>query len=427
MEMHTQTPEEMLRYWVWLSLVFGAGSAKLLQYLQRTDSPQDVYDAMQAGTLRDLPPVIRKAMTEHTLAEAESIVYYCRKNNIALLTFDSADYPQMLRNIDTPPVLLTAKGNRELLQNPLSISVVGTRRPSPYTERVTAWITGELGARKFTVISGCAKGVDAIAHKAALDSGGSTIAVLGCGINVNYPRENHELRERMLSGGNGLLLSEYLPGTQPFPANFPKRNRILSGLGHATAVTEAAARSGSLVTAQCAVDQGRYLFCVPPADLFDPRYAGVIPLLRDGAWPLLSYEDILMSYYSHFPQYLAMQESSVRNSERLVFANGTEPAVLQQSGSFQEEVRRAANSYLAEKQAAAEPAPEPAPAPENSNLPEDADERRIVEYLRQFGDTYADDLASALDMDLSQMLSLLTELELNGYVDTLFGKHYRAC
>ena len=129
MELQTkpETPEEMLRYWVWLSLVFGAGSTALLRYLQRADSPQDVYEAMQAGMLRDLPPNLQKAMTEHSLSEAESIVYYCRKNNVALLTIDSEAYPQMLRNIAAPPVLLTAKGNLSLLHNPLSVAMVGTR------------------------------------------------------------------------------------------------------------------------------------------------------------------------------------------------------------------------------------------------------------------------------------------------------------
>lgn len=431
MEMHSEVQEEMLRYWVWLSLVFGADSMKLLQYLQRTDMPKDVYDLMQTGRLRDLSPHAQKAMTEHTLSEADNLVYYCRKNGIHLLTIDNDAYPQLLRNIGTPPVLLTAKGNLELLHNPLGLSVVGTRRPSPYTERVTAWIVGTLAQQQFTIISGFAKGVDAASHTAALDNGGSTIAVLGCGINVNYPRENQVLRERMLSGTQGLLLSEYLPGTQPFPANFPKRNRILSGLGHATAVMEAAARSGSLVTAHCANDQGRYLYCVPPADIFDTRYAGVIPLLRDGAYPLMSPEDILMSYYSHFPQYLAMQEPEIRNSNRLVFSDDGAPAephsgaaLIQPGGSFQEEVRRAAHAYLAEQTA---PHTDAAPAAAEQPLPEDETGIAIVAFLRQHGDTHADDIAAALDMELSQLLSELTMLELDGFVESLFGKQYRAC
>ena len=432
--MAEQRDDEMLRYWVWLSLVFGAGSVKLLSYLQRLGSPAAVYEAMQAGRLRDLHPQVVKAMTAHSIGEADSIVYFCKTHGIALLPIDSADYPVLLREIGAPPVLLTAQGNTELLKKPLSLSVVGTRHPSPYTERVTnAMITALCSQNDFVIVSGFAKGVDAVAHTAALDAGGSTVAVLGCGLNVNYPRENQALRERILTSGKGLMISEYMPGTQPFPANFPKRNRILSGLGYAAAVMEAAARSGSLVTAQCAVDQGRYLYCVPPADLFDPRYAGVIPLLRDGAIPLMSHEDILMSYYSHYPQYLVMQESGVKPSERLVFSDDSLPPdgaparkpdaadLLRPTGSFREEVQRAAHAYLTEQTE-----PEPQRADDDRPLPEDADAQAVVRYLREHGDTYADDIAAALDLDLSSLLSILTELELEGWAESLFGKQYRA-
>lgn len=431
--MAERTQDAMLRYWVWLSLVFGAGSVKLLSYLQRLGSPEDVYEAMQKGLLHDLPLPAQKAMTVHKLGEADSIVYFCKTHGIALLPIDSEDFPPMLRNIGAPPVLLTAVGNPELLRNPLSLSVVGTRHPSSYTEKVTAAMISELSKNDFVIVSGFARGVDALAHKTALDAGGATIGVLGCGINVNYPRENQVLRERILTCGKGLLISEFMPGTQPFPANFPKRNRILSGLGYATAVMEAAARSGSLVTAQCAVDQGRYLYCVPPADLFDPRYAGVIPLLRDGAIPLMSHEDILMSYYSHYPQYLVMQENGVKPSARLVFSDDSAPkgisgavpaaqTLIQPTGSFSEEVQAAAQSYLAEKNAQSEAEPSAAEEP----LPDDAEERAIVQFLRENGNTYADDIAAALDLDLSALLSALTVLELDGYVESLFGKHYRA-
>lgn len=417
MELQQKTDPEMLRYWVWLSLVFGAGSTKLLQYLQQADSPQDVYESVQAGRYRDLPTGVQKAMTAHSIGEADSIVYFCRSHEIALLPIDSEEYPSVLRNIGTPPVLLTAKGNLDLLGNPLSLAVVGTRHPSPYTERVTQSIIGELSRRGFVIVSGFAKGVDGIAHTAALDHGGATVAVLGCGINVNYPREHQVLRERMLSSDKGLFVSEYLPGTQPFPANFPRRNRILSGLCEATAVMEAAERSGSLSTAQFAVDQGRYLYCVPPADIFDPRYRGVIPMLRDGAFPLMSYEDILMSYYSRYPQYMQQPEPALRDSERLVFAEHPQEQMPQHIAETVPEMP------VSEP---VKPAP-PASGKDDKPLPESEAGRAIVQYLRECGDTYADDIAAALDMDLSTLLSELTMLELDGFVETLFGKHYRAC
>ncbi|MCQ2417525.1 MAG: DNA-processing protein DprA [Oscillospiraceae bacterium] len=407
---------EQLRYWIWLSLVFGAGSTKLSIYLKQLASPQAVYEAVQTGMIRNLSPAVQKNMLQHTLGEADSLAYYCRTHQIELIPYDSELYPPMLRHIGTPPILLTAWGNTELLSNPLSFSVVGTRNPSPYSEKVTNAIVSALAQRDFTIVSGCAKGIDAIAHAAALDAGGTTIAVLGCGVNVNYPRENQILRERMISSGKGLLLSEYLPGTQPVPANFPKRNRILSGLGYATAVMEAAMRSGSLITADCAAEQGKYLFCVPPADLFDARYAGTIPLLRDGAIPLMSHEDVLMVYYDRYPQYYQGTDG-LKDSERLVF---TEESI----GSAGNSEKRL-EPVKTEKESAIRSQKE-MDVPVEENLPEDETEKQIVTYLREHGSVYVDDIAAALDMDLSELLSTLTMLELDGFVESLFGKQYRA-
>lgn len=417
---------EQLRYWVWLSMVFGAGSGKLIQYLRKYETPEAVYDAMQAGMLPDLPESAQKQMAKHGISEADSMVYYCKNHGIALLTMDAPDYPQMLLDLAVPPVLLTAQGDLSLLNAPMSVSVVGTRRPAPYTERVTTTILKNLLQNPFVIVSGFAKGVDALAHQTALDCGGKTVAVLGCGINVNYPREHAVLREQMFSSGNGLFLSEYLPGTQPFPANFPRRNRILSGLSIATAVMEGAVRSGSMVTAKCAYEQGRYLFAVPPADLFDARYSGQVRLLRDGALPLMSHRDLLMVCYEQFPQHLRLQVGTLLNSERAVFASDS--LVLQPEPDAAADAPETApepENTQPERPSAflpPQPLPEPAPLP----LPDSDAGKAVVSYLRTHGDTYADDLARAVDLDLSELLSLLTVLELDGFVESLFGKQYRA-
>ena len=409
-----------LRYWVWLSMVFQPGSTRVLQYLREYGSADALYDAMQSGAVRSVPESVQQQMKKHPIGEADSIVYYCSQHGITLLPMDHPDYPQMLSTISAPPILLTAAGTLSLLHSPVALSVVGTRRPSPYTERVTSTILTNLLENDFVIVSGFAKGVDAVAHTTALDCGGNTIAVLGCGINVNYPREHSALRERMLSSGHGLMLSEYLPGIQPFPANFPRRNRILSGLSEATAVMEAAMRSGSLVTAQCAVDQGRYLFAVPPADLFDPRYAGVVPLLRDGAFPLMSHRDILNLYYQEHPQDITLPTDGSRVSEHAVYAGA--PEILSDE-------RHAKKTPPEQTEPARAPQPSaetPEPPLQTGPLPEGETERLIIEYLRRNGPTHADDLALRLDLDLSETLSMLTEMELDGLVESLFGKQYRA-
>lgn len=423
---HGEQPE-MMRYWVWLAQVFGAASTRLLSLLPDAETPQEIYEAVAAGRPEQLPPQVRTERQRFTLDDADRIVHFCRSSGIELLPINSSRYPGVLRSIPAPPALLTAQGNLELLDNPLSYAVVGTRHPSPYTERVTAAIVSPLAQQGFTVVSGFAIGVDSIAHRAALDSGGTTVAVLGCGINVDYPRGNEPLRSRMLSSGAGLLLSEYLPGTQAYPANFPRRNRILSGLSFATAVMEAAPRSGSLLTAQCAVEQGRYLYCVPPADLFDTRYSGVVPLLRDGAIPLMSYKDILLAFYSKVPQYISL-EDAVQPSKSLIFAEDRKPpAAPQEKKAPPASSRTETAAVRRETQEYGTPA-QTAPPEKAAELPQPETEsgRAIVDYLRDNGDVYADDIAAALDMELSALLSELTVLELDGFVESLFGKVYRA-
>ena len=468
---------EMLRYWVWLSMVFGAGSTIVYDVFSRYESPEAVYDAMMAGMVRDLPPAVRKAMVSCKLAEAEKIVYFCQRSGITLLPVTNPEYPAVLLDIAEPPILLTAMGNLSVLRHPLALAVVGTRRPTEYAEHVTASIISSLCMENdFVIISGLARGIDAEAHTAALDAGGRTVAVLGCGVNVNYPRENAALRSRILSSDKGLLLSEYLPGTQPYPPNFPKRNRILSGLAYMTAIIEAAGRSGSLITAQLALDQGRLLACVPPPNIFDDKYAGVIPFLRDGAIPLMSYQDVLLEYYYNYPHCLMMMQGSMKPSQQLFFACGpeeetgdsaadapkkkTDSAVQpaqEMSGSAKapaqdapaadapapaaktapdaehakhlamiDEAKQRLDALLAAQKAAAPQAEPPVPERDAGPLPEEESAAAIVRYLRAHGETYADDLASALDMDLSALLSELTMLELDGFVESLFGKVYRA-
>ena len=419
---------EMLRYWVWLSLVFGAGSPGLTRYIHDYGSPEAVYDAMQAGRLRELPQSAKKGMAEHTVGEADSIVYYCRSHEIGLVPITSPYYPEELRRIPAPPILLTARGNIGLLNMRRKLAIVGTRKPSPYTEEVTAAMIAGLKGQEIVIVSGFAKGIDSIAHKTALDNGLPTIGVLGCGINVNYPRENMQLRDRMLSDGNGLFLSEYMPGVQPFPANFPKRNRILSGICYATAVMEAAARSGSLVTARCALEQGRQVLCVPPADLFDVRYAGVIPFLREGAAPLMSPEDLLSPYDSYYPpvpsEEILIAEDSAEHGEALQHAASLTDEIVRNEAA--QALQKAGDIKPPKPKPEPEPAPAPAPQKKSAPLPDDPQERRIVEYLRAHGDTHADDLAAALDIDLSEMLNALLSLEISGFVESLFGKQYRA-
>ena len=198
-------------------------------------------------------------------------------------------YPELLGQVKDPPASLNTRG-KIIRKDLLSVAVVGSRNPTPYGRHMARIISGGLAASGVTVVSGLARGIDTEAHRAALDKGGRTLAVLGCGLDVDYPRGSGDLKKRIIA--SGALLSEFDPGTPPLPRNFPSRNRIISGLSLAVVVVQARQRSGSLITARWALDQGREVMTVPGrAD--DPLSAGPIALLRDGSAPVCHSDDIL--------------------------------------------------------------------------------------------------------------------------------------
>lgn len=420
---HTFAQNENLRYWVWLSLVFGAASQTLARLLRRYGDASAVYDAIQQAQVSDLTASERNQIKKHSLNMADSIVYFCSKNDIALLSIEDEQYPSLLRDIYLPPVLLTAQGNLALSET-LTLTIVGARRPSPYSEKVVQTLVQQLSPCGFTIVSGFATGIDAAAHTTALECGMPTIAVLGCGINVNYPKENAELRNRMLSEQKGLILSEYLPGAQPVPANFPKRNRILSGLSYGTVVAEASARSGSLVTAGCALEQGKTVFCVPPHDLFDKRYAGVVPMLREGAVPLFDHQDVLYAYYLSMPQRIKLSDLEVPAGESMAYTH-----TATETGTTETKASKAASATVPQPMETPQPSAalsSDQPAAEEGNMPESERECSILRWLRMHGDAHVNDIADALDLPLGDVLEDLMTLELDGYVESLFGKQYRS-
>ncbi len=207
------------------------------------------------------------------------------------LTRRDADYPTLLANIHDPPrrLYLRGAGSIELLSRP-AVSIVGTRSCSPYGAQVARRLGRELAAAGATVVSGLARGIDAEAHRGALEAGGPTVAVLGCGIDRDYPRAHAALAGRIAEVG--LLVSEYEPGTEPAPWRFPARNRIIAGLSGVTVIVEARARSGALITADFALEEGREVFAVP-GEITSALSRGTNELLRLGAAPLLETGDVL--------------------------------------------------------------------------------------------------------------------------------------
>jgi DNA processing protein len=210
-------------------------------------------------------------------------------STIQLICIEDPCYPVLLRQIPQPPPLLYVRGTL----NPTdewALAVVGTRSPTSYGKEATRRLVGDLASAGITIVSGLALGVDAVAHTATLEAGGRTIAVLGCGVDYLYPERNRPLAEEIMS--NGALISEYPLGTLPTPANFPPRNRLISGMSCGTLVVEAGERSGALITVSFALEQGRDVFAVP-GNIFSRTSAGTNRLIRDGAGLVSDAKDIL--------------------------------------------------------------------------------------------------------------------------------------
>jgi len=279
------------RYWIGFTLVKGIGAVRV-QALQRyfgdlSIAWQAPMDALQAAGLG--PKLAERVVQIRASLDLDKYMARIAGQGIQVLIWEDELYPKRLKEIDQPPPVLYMRGAMTP-EDFWSVAVVGTRRVSPYGRQVAEELGVFLANNGVTVVSGLARGVDAIAHQAVLKAGGRTIAVLGCGVDRIYPPEHKQLADKIMA--KGALLSDYAPGTPPDATNFPPRNRIISGLSMATIVVEAGETSGALITAQFAVDQGREVFAVP-GNILAPQSKGTNRLIADGAHPLLSFQDLL--------------------------------------------------------------------------------------------------------------------------------------
>ncbi|MBL8241849.1 MAG: DNA-protecting protein DprA [Bryobacterales bacterium] len=284
------TPEDEL-HWLALRLVPGLGTRRVVQLLERFQSPQLVFrasvsDLESAG----LPPgPARSVASGCTFDDAVDQQNKMRARGAVLITFHDPLYPEMLKDILDPPLTLFARGDLALLNFP-GIAVVGTRKPTPYGMAVAEKLGGDLASAGLNVISGMARGIDTAAHKAALAAGGKTTAVFGCGVDMVYPSENRRLHEEI--SAKGLALSEFPMGAPAYPQNFPIRNRIVSGMSCGVLVVEGAQYSGSAITARLAMDQGRDVYAVP-GNITSQASWGPNLLIRQGAKLVSTAQDIV--------------------------------------------------------------------------------------------------------------------------------------
>ena len=281
------------RYWIGFTLIKGIGSVRFKRLLDVFGSAEAAWGASPAelaGAGLSLK-LIERVVAVRQKADLDALWQNIQSQHIHVLTWDDENYPQRLREIDQPPPVLYLRGQISP-EDHFAVAIVGTRRVTPYGRQVTEEIASFLAANGITVVSGLARGVDAIAHQAALKAGGRTIGVLGSGVDKIYPPEHRPLAEKMME--SGAVVSDYVPGTPPESSNFPPRNRIISGLSMAVVVIEAGQTSGALITAEFAADQGREIFAVP-GNILAPQSKGTNKLIQAGAHPLLEAQDILQA------------------------------------------------------------------------------------------------------------------------------------
>lgn len=395
-----------LKYWLWLTALPTLSNGAKLALLDHFQEPDAVYFAAPEEYLlvEGLSKSQRTALEDKSLDEANRILGECQRLNLRMLTIRDTEYPDRLRNIYDPPILLYVQGRMPLFDEEIAVAMVGSRSASPASLQVTERLAFQMADLGALIVSGLAKGGDAMAHRGALRAGGFTAAVIAGGHDITYPMENASLYADIAA--RGVILSEYPPGTEHRREHFPARNRIISGLCLATVVSEAPERSGTLITASRALDQGRDVFAVP-GPVGDRSCVGSNNLIRDGAGLVTDAWDVLGHYAAQYPHKL----KGYRSQEPEKF--GREPSPMAPR-------RRDAEEPSAQPE---EAAPELPVLDLTGSHGLTDDQIRIVKALE--GRTVqVDDLIDETQIPTRRVLSALTVLEVDGLVTQHSGKRF---
>lgn len=395
----------MLKYWVWLAELPGLKGPERLALLRHFGSPEDLFFADREELLlaEGVTPDRAELALNRDLSAADRILADCQRLGQRILTIQDAEYPQRLRNIFDPPLVLYVKGRMPVMDEEAAVAVVGTRKCTPYGVACAERLSQELAACGAVVVTGLARGVDSAAARGALRAGGAVVGVTGSGLDVIYPPENGDLYADVAAAG--VLLSEYPPGSPPDKPHFPVRNRIMSGLSVAALVVEAPEHSGALITARLALEQGREVYAVP-GPIGAPISVGCNRLIRDGAGLAAEGWDILRDFQERFPEKL-------RPAKNL-------PAWT---------------PLPTRRRSAPEPRQKPEAVPEAVSKPEKAlrtvspegltdDQIALLRVLETENPIQVDDLIQTTGIPARRVSSALTMLEIDGMAEQHSGKRY---
>lgn len=312
------------KYWVGFNLIKGIGAVRFQGLVSHFDSLQTAWNAAPAELAQAGlgPKLVERVLAARHSVDLDQIWSRIEAQGVRVLTWPDEAYPTRLKEIDQPPPVMYIRGDY-LPDDLFAVAIVGTRQVTPYGRQITEELASFLASNGITVVSGLARGVDAVAHQAALKAGGRTIGILGSGVDKIYPPEHQNLARQMIE--RGAVMSDYAIGTPPDASNFPPRNRIISGLSLAVVVIEAGETSGALITAEFAAEQGREVFAVP-GSILAPQSKGTNKLIQNGALPLLSVNDIMQALnFTRIGEHKA--------ARKVIPADETEARVLQVLGS----------------------------------------------------------------------------------------------
>lgn len=404
----------MLIHWIWLATRPCLTERQQLAALCAFGGPEEIFfgDPESYVNVEHMTKEGAESLADKDLSHARLILENCVKNDIHICTFYDAAYPPQLKNIADPPMVLYYKGNLAGLDSGPIIGVVGTRKASVYGLTTASRLGYQIARCGGILVSGIADGIDAKAMIGALTGGGITVGVLGCGVDVVYPAVNRSLYKD--TEQKGCLISEFPPQTPPYKWNFPKRNRIISGLSNGVLVVEAPEKSGALITARQALEQGRDVFVVP-GNIDVPTCYGSNALLREGAIAVSSGWDIMSEYEALYPDKIR------RRNEEILFVEGAGKSILavaqkpiipnKKAHSTENKVKKTIDNR------------EKTPYSDQQDLFESLSqqEKDLIYPLRK-GKALVDDLITASNLPAGKVLSMLTMLQIRGIVELLPGK-----
>ena len=409
-------------YWIWLSLCCTPDTSTFPKLLERFSGAKEIYEASdkEISSCLGHNSSDRSALLKRDLERAHSIYSFCEKRGVGLLSYASEKYPASLRNIKTPPVLLYYRGKLPDFDKLFLVSVVGTRSLSDYGRRYAFKISYDLASSGATVVSGMAMGIDGVALAGAISAGGTTVAVLGSGIDVCYPEGHLTLAREIVKCG--CVMTEYAPGTSPGRYNFPKRNRIISGLCAATLVIEGREKSGALITARCAKEQGRAVYAMP-GNIGSPNSEVSNLLLKNGARLCTCADDIVRDFESLYPGVLNPFNLSpnVKVDIMAELSRLSVIAVCQSDDIFTPPRTRKKSAHI-------EPKPEAPNSTDTIDLPsneppESFDPKALKIYKRipVDGDCPIESLVDD-EISLREVMKLLLKLEMGNFISMLPGE-----